>query len=126
MIRFLTVYSIVFLFPLILSGCIPYYTDFSQTDISEIRVSKFKSNQEYIIHQPEQLDEINRLWRQLEPVDEKPEVDWNYKLNIHDRGGGGGTWLYNEEGYVVLLTYELKPVYRVKEPAVFKKLILGF
>lgn len=78
-----------------------------------------------IIDQPQRLKVINELWEEFEPIDEIPDIEWTYKLDI-DSKKLSGRWLYNEEGYLGKLNKQLKPSYKIKNQETFNKLILGF
>ncbi len=100
-----------------------------QADISHIEVSgvvvldsNFKKIR--VINDFEQLQEINKHWQQLEQVNELPDIGWTHKLDIQ-ANRLGGRWLYNKSGYLSKLNYQLKPMYQVKNPAAFNKLILA-
>lgn len=109
----------------LLAGC-QYRQDFSQAELSEIKIRDHKTHQECTIDQSEHLDEISSLWRKSEAVDQPPEIDWQHSLDVTDtKGSTGGRWLFNKEGYFVRLTYTLKPVYRVPDFEQFRRLVLN-
>ena len=107
------------------SGCST--VDISHIEISKVVVLDSKFNQVRLINQPEQLQEITKLWQQLKPIDKDamPNTNWTHKLDIQ-AGHLSGRWLYNKQGYLATLSYRLKPMYKVEDPAAFNKLILGF
>jgi hypothetical protein len=118
---------IIVLFAIALAGCAPARIDITKIEISEIVVLDSNFNQKRIINQPEQLSEISKIWRQLKQIqiNELPNTNWTHKLDIK-AGDLSGRWLYNKEGYLSRLNYQLYPTYRVENTAEFNKLILGF
>lgn len=107
-----------------LNGCVSQQSALSHVEISEIIVldSHFKTLK--IINQPEQLLSINEIWKQLKPINKLPNSNWTYKLDI-ESNHMSGCWLYNKEGYLAKLNYQLEPKYRVEDPNKFNMLILG-
>lgn len=109
----------------LLAGC-QYRQDFSLAALSEIKIRDHKTHHECTIDQSEHLDEISSLWRKSEVVEQPPEVDWSYSLDITDiKGSTGGRWLFSKDGYIVRLTYTLRPVYRIPNFEQFRLLVLN-
>ena len=78
------------------------------------------------IKSPAQIQKINALWQRLEPMTELPNTNWTHKLDIQ-ANVRSGRWLYNnQDGYLAKLNYRLRPRYKVADPKVFNKVILGF
>ena len=105
-------------------GCISPQVDISGIEISEVVVLDANFNRERVVNDFEQLEEINKLWQQLEQVDGLPDTAWSHTLDIQ-ANQLSGRWLYNKNGYLTKLSYQLKPIYQVKDTGAFNKLILG-
>ena len=116
----------VFLFSIsvIMFGCTSPQVDISLIEISEIVVLDSNFNRVRVVNDFEQLQEINKLWQQLEQVDKLPDIAWTHKLDIR-ANQLSGRWLYNKNGYLAKLNYQLKPMYQVEDPAAFNKIILA-
>ena len=73
---------------------------------------------------PSELPEFTRLWDSKEQVDvERKKVGGtHFKLDIM-RTNRDGRWLYWSTGYVWLLDVFPHPVYRIREPEAFNRLI---
>ncbi len=74
----------------------------------------------------ESAEEINcftNLWFDRESFKKSPPNGWTHKIVIITEEGSGRTWLYNTHGYCALLTYKLRPGYRLKSPKKFNELI---
>ena len=95
--------------------------------ISRVIVLDSSFQQIRVIDQPEQIKHLNDLWKNLKPIKAKelPNTTWTHKLDIKSNGSTV-RWLYNQEGYLAKLNYQLKPSYKVVNLEVFNKLILGF
>jgi len=53
-----------------------------------------------------------------------PNTAWTHKLDIKATQIGG-RWLYDKNGYLAKLNYQLTPSYIVKDPEAFNKLIFA-
>jgi hypothetical protein len=118
---------IIVLFAITLAGCAPARIDITKIEISEIVVLNSNHRQIRIINQPEQLLEVNKVWRQLKQIQpsELPNYNWTNTFDIK-AGDLSDRWMYNKEGYLSRLNYQMYPTYRVENPSEFNKLILGF
>ncbi len=95
--------------------------------ISRVIVLNSSFRQIRVIDQPEQIKLLNDLWKNLKPIKVKdlPNTNWTHKLDIKSNGSTN-RWLYNQEGYLAKLNYQLKPSYKIINLEAFNKLILGF
>ncbi|MBU2622751.1 MAG: hypothetical protein KKD92_10580 [Proteobacteria bacterium] len=94
-------------------------------DISRIIVLDSNFNQIRVIDESNSLNQLSKLWKEFEPIDELPITEWTHKLDIESKDLSG-RWLYNQEGYLAKLNKQLKPSYKVKNTEAFNKIILGF
>lgn len=108
-------------------GCRSSYHDVSIIEIKQMNISGSDSNYERIIIEPEQLEQLNWHWRHLEKIDELSSADWTHKLMIQTNNDQTtDIWLYDKnEGNLAGLSYKLKPMYRVKYPNAFNRLLFG-
>jgi hypothetical protein len=95
--------------------------------IDIIRISVLDSNfkQIRLIDESNSLSQLNKLWKEFDPIDKLPNSEWTHKLDI-DSKEIGGRWLYNQKGFLAKLNKQLKPRYKVKNTDAFNKIILGF
>jgi hypothetical protein len=95
--------------------------------ISRVIVLDSSFQQIRVIDQPEQIKYLNDLWKNLKPIEVKdlPNTNWTHKLDIKSNGSTA-RWLYNQEGYLAKLNYQLKPIYKVVNLEAFNKLIFGY
>jgi len=95
--------------------------------ISHVIVLDSSFQQIRVIDQPDQIKHLNDLWKNLKPIKVKdlPNTNWTHKLDIKSNGSTARR-LYNQEGYLAKLNYQLKPSYKVVNLKAFNKLILGF
>ena len=74
------------------------------------------------------LNEFERHWNLLEPIEILPNYNWTHKIDISSDGNFGkkfgGRWLYNNEGYIARLNKQLKPIYRVEDVQHFNGFLL--
>ncbi len=98
----------------------------------ELKISHFivldsSFQQIRVIDQPDQIKQLNDLWKNLKPIKVKdlPNTHWTHKLDI-ESNVSTTRWLYNQEGYLAKLNYQLEPSYKVVNLEAFNKLILGF
>jgi hypothetical protein len=112
---------IFLIFTIVFLNC---YASVQPIEITNIKVLNSEFNEIKVINKPVQLIEINKILSKVELINKLPNVVWNYKLDIQAIKGSG-RWLYNEEGYIVKLNYQMEPVYRIKDSIAFKKAILG-
>ncbi len=96
--------------------------DPSSFKISEVVVRDSDFNIVRIINQPEQIREINRLWKELQQIHELPNTNWTDTLDIK-ANQYEGRWCYNRQGYLAYLNVFLEPMFKVEDPAAFNKLI---
>ena len=121
-------FIVLFIAPFLLLGCMTYKGDISTINISEITVLDSNFNKIRVINDYEQLETINRHWQQLERVksnqkDVISSYQWTHKLDIK-ANILNGRWLYNDKGDLAKLNYNMEPMYKVKNPATFYRLIL--
>ena len=90
--------------------------------ISKVVVRDSEFREIGTITEAHEIQQINRLWQDLEPIAQLPNTDWTHKLDI-EANVRSGRWLYNQEGYLARLNYELKPSFKIPDPDAFKELI---
>ena len=117
-------YIFLFLVPFLFFGCMSWQADMSQIEISKITVWDSNSNRKRVIDDFNELQKINKIWQQLEPIDKLPDREWACSIDIY-ANQLESSWLYNKNGYLARLNYELKPKFRVKDIAAFNELILA-
>ncbi len=113
------------IFYLILLLCIGNAFANEALNISGISILNKDFKKILSISEKEKINKIEQLWNNnLVLVDELPNYEWDYKLDIIS-STIGGRWLYNSNGYIAKLNYQLKPMYKITKPYDFKKEILG-
>jgi predicted double-glycine peptidase len=79
-----------------------------------------------IIDDPGQLAKARKQWNTLVRIKEPPNTNWTHKIDIESSSRFlNDRWLYNKEGYIARLNYQLKPMYKVSDVKLFNEIYLG-
>lgn len=92
-------------------------------DIVKVRVLDSNFTETRTFESPNALNSFTNLWFNRESFKKVSPYNWTHKIDITTEAGGGGRWLYSTNGYYTLLSYQLKPMYKLKEPKLFNELI---
>ena len=92
--------------------------------ILEIKVRNKDFEVIRVIQELEVLEEAEKVWQKLKPIDTLPNTNWTHKLDVTSESIGG-RWLYNKEGYLAKLNKQLKPMYKVSDVSKFNEIYLG-
>lgn len=77
-----------------------------------------------VITASSELVQIQKAWCDFKPINTPPNTNWTHKLDIVG-GKLTGRWLYNSQGYISRLNYQLKPSYQLPNAGTINKLIVG-
>ena len=92
-------------------------------DIVKARVLDSNFTETRVFASPVEINSFTNLWFSRETFKKVSPYNWTHKIDITTEAGPGGRWLYSTNGHCALLCYQLKPMYKLKNPKQFNELI---
>jgi hypothetical protein len=97
---------------------------YSKAELTSITV--LNSNFEVIntIDELGQLTYIQSLFHQSNKLELSTKPNWKYKLDLKG-GKKSGRWLYDPEGFICVLNYQLNSCYKIENPVKVRSVLIG-
>jgi len=102
------------------------FSFFAHSKAELTSVTVLNSNFELIntIDELDQLTFIQSLFHQSNKLELSSKPKWSYKIDIKG-GKKSGRWLYDPEGVICLLNYQLNSCYKIENPDKVRSVLIG-